>query len=171
MISVNWNQVRGEIGALIKRYDELPRFIAKKHLKAALGRTLRPGVPKLRALTPPINTRRGRRKKGEKRASTGALRRSIKVVTKYKGRNRDGFAYGVIGYKGGDQSLKALLLERGTKYITPRRFMERFYASYKPEADRRLVDEMRKALDAAVRELNKPVKAVQESMAGNYRRS
>ena len=33
MISLNWGQMDGEIGALMKRFGELPRHIAKKHLK------------------------------------------------------------------------------------------------------------------------------------------
>lgn len=170
MISVNWGQVQAEIGALVQRFAELPRFLAKKHIKAAIGRSLRPAIPKLRAVTPPLSTRRGRRAKGEKRKSTGELRRSIKVFTKYKGRNKDGFAYGVIGYRGGEQSLKALRLEFGRKHIAPRKFMERFYDSYKSQAQARLVVEMRQALMNAAKELNKPVKATQEALAGTYRR-
>lgn len=170
MISVNWDAVQGEIGALTKRYAELPRWIAKKHLKAAIGRTLRPGVPKLRALTPPLNTRRGRRKKGEKPVSTNKLRRAVKVKTAYKGRNKDGFAYGVIGYRAGDESLKALRLEFGTKYIRPREFMRRFHESYKPIAQGRLAFEMRQALEKAAKELASNVKAVSAANAGTYRR-
>jgi len=169
VISVNWNQVQGEIGALVARYDELPRWLAKKHLRAAIGRTLRPGVPKLRALTPPVNTRRGRRKKGEKPRSTNRLRKAVKVITKYKGRNKDGYAYGVIGYRAGEESLKALWLEFGTKYIEPRKFMQTFRDSYKATAQGRLVFEMRKALDVAVKELNSPVAAVKAANAGKYR--
>lgn len=170
MISVNWDAVQGEIGALVKRYDELPRWIAKKHLKAAIGRTLRPGVPKLRALTPPVNTRRGRRKKGEKALSTNRLRKAVKVITRYKGRNKDGYAYGVIGYRAGEESLKALWLEFGTKYIQPRKFMQDFHESYKTTAQGRLVFEMRKALDAATKELNSNVAVVNRANAGRYRR-
>lgn len=171
MISVNWNQVQGEIGALVRRYEELPRFIAKKHLKAAIGRTLRPGIPKLRAITPPINTRRGRRKKGEKPISTGALRKAVKVRTAYKGTNKSGFAYGVIGYKSGFESLKALWLEFGTKYIQPRAFMQKFHESYKPVAQAKLVAELKTALEAAAREVAANVGAVASATAGTYRRS
>lgn len=171
MISVNWNQVQGEIGALVRRYSELPRFLAKKHLRAAIGRTLRPGVPRLRKLTPPEGTRRGRRKKGEKALSTGALRRAVAVKTKWIGKNKDGKAYGVIGYRGGEQSLKALRLEFGTKHITPRQFMQRFYDEYRPVAQGRLAEELRKALDAAVRELNNPSEATKRALAGEYRRA
>lgn len=170
MISVNWDNVQGEIGALVAKYDELPRWLAKKHLKAAIGRTLRPAIPKLRALTPPLGVKRGRRKKGEKPRSTNRLRKAVKVITKYKGRNRDGYAYGVIGYRAGEESLKALWLEFGTKYIQPRKFMQTFHDSYKSTAQGRLVFEMRKALDAATKELNSNVGVVQRANAGNYRR-
>lgn len=170
MISFNWGRVQGEIKAIAARFEELPRHIAKKHIRAAIGRTLKPGVPKLRALTPPTNTRRGRRKKGEKRTSTGELRRSVKVITKYKGRNKDGFAYGVIGYKGGEQSLKALRLEFGRKHIAPRQFMQKFYDSYKSQAQSLLAGELRKALDKAVNELRKGKNPTREyDVGGTWR--
>lgn len=166
MISFNWNQVDAEMKAIAARFDELPRHIAKKHIRSAIGQTLKPGISALRALTPPTNTRRGRRKKGEKRTSTGDLRRSVKVITKYKGRNKDGFAYGVIGYKGGEQSLKALRLEFGRKHIEPRRFMQKFYDSYKSRAQALLAGELRKALPKAVNELRSGKNPTRQYSAG-----
>jgi len=53
MISLNWEQVDGQIGALVQRYAGLPRYIAKKHLVASMRRALKPGIPILRKNTPP----------------------------------------------------------------------------------------------------------------------
>ena len=170
MITANWNDVDGEIGAIMARFNSLPRFMAKKHLRAAVARTLRPGVSKLRAMTPPMNTRRGRRKKGEKPASTGELRRGVKVKTRYKGTNRSGYVYGVIGYKAGLESKRALWLEYGTRYIEPRRFMQAFHHSFKSEAEAKLTEELRKAFEAATREVAANVGAVARATAGTYRR-
>ena len=97
MISLSWvssfepNSYDGDkhIGKLMKAFRGLPRHIAKKHIKAAMKRTIKPGVPILRSLTPPLSTRRGRRKKGEKARSTGELRRSVMAKTGQTGNNKD----------------------------------------------------------------------------------
>lgn len=171
MIEVNWDEVNGEIGALVKRFHELPRWAARKHLKAGVNRTLRPGVPKLRALTPPLGTRRGRRAKGEKPRSSNALRKSVKTRTVFKPSRDGGVAYGVIGYRAGPESQKALWLEFGTKYIQARRFAQTFMESYRPIAQGRLAFELRQALGKATKEVASNVKAVRQANAGTYRRA
>ena len=168
MISIGWNNVDGQIGALIQAYRELPRHIAKKHLKAAMRRTLKDGVPVLKSVTPKGKTRRVRDAvkrddrgrfltgSGKKRNQRGgALRRSVRTKAQYIGRNVDGVAFGTVGYKAGEESLKALRLEFGTKRgIEPRRMMQQFRARYHSPAARLLAAELRKAIAAATRELN-----------------
>lgn len=154
MISLNWKEVNGEIGAMMARYAALPRHIAKKHLVAAVRRAGREGVPILRRNTPPDGVRRGRRKKGEKARSTGALRRAATVKAKYKGRNADGVAIGILGYKAGYESRKAIWMEFGTTNgIEPRRMIEKTMQQWKGPLASKLASEMAAALEKAVREL------------------
>ena len=154
MISLNWEQVDGQIGALVQRYAGLPRYIAKKHLVASMRRALKPGIPILRKNTPPLNTRRGRRKKGEKKKSTGALRRAATTRVSYKGRNADGIVFGVLGYKAGAESRKAIWMEFGTaRGILPRTMVERTMEQFGPRVAVRLEKELVEGLERAAREL------------------
>lgn len=157
MISIKWEgNFADEIEALMGRYASLPKHIAKKHLQAAMKRTLKDGVPVLRSVTPPLGVRRGRRKKGAfvpQNKSTGALRRSVTTKAKYIGRNADGVVYGVVGYKAGMQSRKAIWLEYGTRYgIHPREMIAKFMAAYKGPSLAILKAEMAAAFDKAVKE-------------------
>jgi hypothetical protein len=153
MISLRWdNNMQAEIAAMMDRYKSLPKWIAKKHLMAAMRRTLKDGVPMLRAVTPPVGVRRGRLRKGEKR-TTGALRRSVTTKAKYVGRNADGAVYGVIGYRAGMESRKALWLEFGTKRVEPRRIVAAFLQRYGGPSLSRLKAEMASAFEAAGREV------------------
>ena len=152
MITLKWeNNPEDQIQALMERYADLPRHIAKKHLQAAMRRTLKDGVPVLRSFTPPVGARRGRRKKGE-RGTTGKLRRSVTTKAKYVGKNADGYVWGVVGYKYGIESKKALWLDEGTKYIAPRRIMEQFRSAYNGPAIKVLCQEMAAAFEKAVKE-------------------
>ena len=154
MISVNWDGFRGDVGSLVRAYSQLPRHIAKKHLVAAIRRTLRPGVPILRSLTPPTGVRRGRRKKGEGPKSTGKLRKAVTTKAKYVGRNADGFAYGVVGYRYGMESWKAIWLEFGTsRGIRARGMVQKFIQAYRGPSAAALADQLAIALERATREL------------------
>lgn len=166
MISLNWLTVRGQIGGLVQRFGELPRHIAKKHMRAAVRRSMKEGVPILRQMTPkgkPRNTRAALKRDGggrfvagsgkKMRIRGGALRRAVTTKAKYIGRNRDGIVYGVIGYKAGMESRKAIWLEFGTTRIRPRDIMKKFSQAYGGPAAKTLAREMKKALDAAGREL------------------
>lgn len=167
MISLNWDGMQGEIRALMARFGELPRHIAKKHLKAAMNRSMKDGVPILKSLTPKGGTRTQRNKlkrgsggrfvagSGKKmRVRGGALRRAVTTKSKYIGRNRDGVVYGVVGYKAGMESRKAIWLEFGTsRGISPRNIMEQFRARYGGPAASRLAAEMAAALEKAAAEL------------------
>ena len=178
MISLNWLTVQGQIGGLVQRFNELPRHIAKKHMRAAIRRSIKDGVPVLRKLTPkgrPRNTRAAVKRdaggrfvqgSGKKmRIRGGALRRSVTTKAKYIGRNRDGIVYGVVGYRAGMESRKALWLEFGTSKIKPRDILEKFRRAYGRPAAKTLARELKKAFEAAGRELASGMNA-----NPNYRR-
>jgi hypothetical protein len=151
------NNVEEEIQTLIGRYAALPRHIAKKHLQAAMKRTLKDGIPILRSVTPPLGVRRGRRRKDAfvpQNKSTGALRRAVTTKSKYIGRNADGVVYGVVGYKAGYESRKAIWLEYGTRRgIRPQQIIHRFMQQYAGPSLSTLKSEMVNALDKAQKEI------------------
>lgn len=153
MISLNWHTMRDEIGSLMARYAELPRHIAKKHLNAAMKRALKPGVPMLRRNTPPLGTTRGRKKAGAKR-TTGALRKAATAKSKYIGRNADGRVYGVLGYRAGAESRKAIWQEFGTSNgVKPKDMVKKTLDQFGPQVNGALVAEMKSALEKAAKEL------------------
>lgn len=151
MIKLDWKGVDGDLRELMRRYDELPRHISKKHLQAAVKRALKGGVPILKRYTPPIGVGRGRRRKGSK--STGALKRAVTVKSKYIGRNKDGFVWGVLGYKYGWESRKAIWHEFGTSRMQARLMIQHAMRDYKGPAVSQLTKEMALALVSAVREI------------------
>ncbi len=161
MISLTWvssgepesSDGQNHIKSLMRKFSELPRHIAKKHLQAAMKRALKPGVPALRANTPPLNTRRGRARKGEKR-TTNALRKAATAVAKYKGRNANGYVTGILGYRYGTESRKAIWQEFGTSHgIIPKRMMEKTMQQVGPPAADVLAQEMAIALERAAAEI------------------
>jgi HK97 gp10 family phage protein len=153
MITIGMNDLDREIGGLVKALQQLPRNLARKHLKAAVGRAVRPHIKDLRKNTPPINTRRGRRKKGEKPQSSGALRRAVAVRTKAKGLT----ASAVLGYRAGFESRKAIWLEFGTdRGISPREMVKNTFDQVKGQVQKRLPDELRKALEKAAKDVAPP---------------
>lgn len=155
MISMNWDKMNREISSLAWRFEELPKHIAKKHMVASLRRAVqKSGGPQLlRKNTPPVNTRRGRRKKGEKKRSTGDLRRSVTVKAKWIGRNRDGWAVAGLGYKYGWNSRKAIWAEFGTKWQKGIAMMQRTFEAIRGPAASLLAAEMAKALEKAAAEV------------------
>lgn len=155
MISLNWNTLDQEIGALVGRFDKLPRHIGKKHLVASMRRAVKEskGVQRLRSNTPPVNTRRGRRKKGEKARSTGALRRAATTKARYIGNNRGGVAVAGIGYKYGWESRKAIWHEFGTTRMKGIAMMQRTFESIRGIVASKLAEELRIGLERAATEL------------------
>lgn len=149
MIKLDWDGMEGEIGALMARFNELPRYIGKKHLLAAIKRTGKDGIKVLKSNTPKGRTRRS----GGGVQRGGALRRAATMNAKYRGRNRDGFAYGVLGYKYGTESRKAIWLEFGTPKIEPRRMVARTMEQWRGPAKAKLEQELAAALEKAVKEL------------------
>lgn len=155
MISMDWNRMSKDCAALWARYEELPKHIAKKHLLASMRRAVKAsnGVSILRKNTPPLTTRRGRRRKGEQPVSTGELRRSVMTKARWIGRNKDGVAVAGLGYRYGFASQKAIWHEFGTTRMAAKHMMENTFNSIRNQVASRLADEMAKALDAAGREL------------------
>jgi len=105
-----------DLDDLIRAYAKLPGSLARKHLKAAIRRSIKPFVPALKAATP--------------RGATGNLRRSVTTVVKFgtkvsrgSGEAFRGTAIGIVGYsrKGAKKNQKgdhSVLVEQGSK---PRR--------------------------------------------------
>lgn len=155
MISMNFDQVQREIGANAARLLAMPRHIGKKHLLAGLRRAIKVsgGLQKLRAATPPVNTRRGRRKKGEKPRSTGNLRRAVTTKARFIGRNSDGFAVAGLGYKYGAESRKAIWHEFGTTRMQGIAMMRRTFESIREPVKNNLAAELAVSIERAAREL------------------
>ena len=154
MIFLDDRKMEREIADLAKSYQTLPKHIAKKHMLAAMRRAVvkSKGVSILRANTPPVGTRRGRRKKGEKR-STGELRRSVTTKAKWIGNNTTGAAVAGLGYKYGWNSRKAIWHEYGTTWQKGIGMMERTFAQIKGKVASLLAGELASALDKASAEV------------------
>jgi hypothetical protein len=109
-------QSNRDLDDLIRAYSKLPGSLARKHLKAAIRRSIKPFVPALKAATP--------------RGATGNLRRSVTTVVKFGTKvsrvntySFRGTAMGIVGFsrKGKKKNQKgdhSVLVEAGTK---PRR--------------------------------------------------
>lgn len=158
MISMDWQKMSRECADLWKAFDNLPRHVAKKHLLASMKRAIKAsnGVSLLRKNTPPLNTRRGRRRKGEQPASTGELRRSATTKARWIGRNKDGVAVAGLGYRYGFASRKAIWHEFGTTRMAGKRMMENTFNSIRNLVASKLAGEMKIALEAAARDLGGP---------------
>jgi hypothetical protein len=157
------NRIDAEIMDIMGRYASLPMHIAKKHLVAAMRRSLKDGIPILKAKTPVDTSKRfqGRDKRGHFKKSTGrkagqargALRRAVIAKAKFIGRNADGCVVGTLGYRAPLDSRKAIWLVYGTRRgIEPRTFVQEAMDQIRPQALSKLKAEMVAAFDAAVRE-------------------
>ena len=150
MISIRLeDSIDKEIGQFVAAFNGLQKNIRNKYLKSAVRSAVSPHRATLRRNTPPTGTRRGRRKKGEKPQSTGALRRAVTVVVRAK---KD-VVYGVLGYKAGTESQKALWLEFGTKRgIQPRGIIAKTMAEAGPSVRAALPAAMAKAFENALKD-------------------
>ena len=152
LFSMNSSSLGAQVGALVKGLEKLPMHIAKKHMKAAMKRALKFGLPILRSRTPVGKGLRdgdGKRVKG----SRGALRKAVTTKSVFVGKNKGGFVVGGLGYKYGMQSRKAIWLEFGTnKGIEPRRFMEETYNQIKGQVAGELVRELKNAMEKAAKD-------------------
>lgn len=167
MLRLDWEGMDGEVGAIMARFNALPRYIAKKHLLAVIKRAGKDGVAVLKKNTPkgmskvirsPLKRGTGGRfvaGSGKKmRQRGGALRRAAMVKSRYSGKNKGGFAYGVLGYKFGAESKKAIWLEYGTATgIKPRGMVDRTMREWGGPAAQRMAKELAIALERATAEL------------------
>lgn len=155
MINVNWEKLLGEFSSLAGRYRGLPDHIAKKHLLASMRKSIREakGPQLLRKNTPPLSTKRGRRKAGQPKRSTGALRKAVTVKAKWIGRNRDGAAFAGLGYKYGPESQKAIWNEFGTTHMQARKMAERTYNEIRGVIASKLSANLAAALEKATAEM------------------
>lgn len=164
MISLSWNSnfepnsydANRHIRKLVAAFKKLPGHIARKHMKAAMGRVLRPAIPLLRANTPPLGVRRGRRKKGEKARSTGALRKAVAVRTGHTGRVGafNSFVYAVLGYRASFESRKAIWLQYGTSGgVRSYDMIGRTMSQFGPVAAGKLAQELKVSLEKAAKDL------------------
>jgi hypothetical protein len=104
----NYQSLAGDVTDIVSAFRKLPTHIAKKHLRAAMGRTIKPFIPALRASTPKY---------------TGNLKRSVSSVTRFYDRADHGAVVGVVGFSRGGKTKRnmgnhGLFVEAGTK---PRR--------------------------------------------------
>lgn len=162
MIALSWRVDRYDftdydadkaVAVVMDRFKSLPRHIARKHIGAAMRRVLKPGVPILRKNTPPMGTRRGRRKKGEKPISTGAMRRAVTTRTGQTGRNEDGFVWGVLGYRASFESRKAIWHQYGTRAgLQGADMIGRTMREFGQPAANKLAAELAVAFDKAAKE-------------------
>jgi HK97 gp10 family phage protein len=167
MISVSWNSWHDDVAALMKAYEGLPKHIAKKHILAAMKRAIRDsrGVQTLKAMTPKGGTRlvRGSIKRDARgsfaagsqamtKQKGGALRRAVVVNARYIGRNSDGVAVAVLGYRWGTESRKAIWLEFGTRRMRARHMAARAMDAIKGPVRTQLCAALAAALEAGARE-------------------
>jgi hypothetical protein len=154
VIYLDDRKMEREIADLAKSYQTLPKHIAKKHMLAAMRRSVMKskGVSILRQNTPPVGTRRGRRRKGEKR-STGELRRSVTTKAKWIGNNTTGVAVAGLGYKYGWNSRKAIWHEYGTTWQKGIGMMQRTFDQIKGKVASSLAGELAAALEKASAEV------------------
>jgi HK97 gp10 family phage protein len=154
VITLNEAKLQREIADLAKSYQDLPKHIAKKHMVAAMRRSVMKskGVSILRQNTPPAGTRRGRRKKGEKARSTGEMRRSVTTKAKWIGNNKSGAAVAGLGYKYGRASQKAIWHEFGTTRMKGIGMMQRTFEQIRGKVASLLAGELAAALEKAAAE-------------------
>lgn len=101
----NWAAMERETKHLLDAYRQLPPAIAKKHLRAAMRRSIKPFIPILRKETP---------------RRTGNLRRSVKSVVRFYKSAEHGSVAGIVGFgRGGANQRKmgnhSAIVESGTK--------------------------------------------------------
>lgn len=119
----------GDCRALAAGFRDLPSVLAKKHIKAAMNRAVKPFIPALRAATPRFKGKRvktaavarddrGRYVAGSGKKTTvkpGALRRSIKSITKFTTKSNHASFYTKVGFARGEgKGNHALWVEQGT---------------------------------------------------------
>jgi len=151
MISLNYAEIDAEIEAMVRRFGELPRHIARKHLGAAMRNAVKQsrGIQVLKSLTPKAKTiteRSGDKRKG------GELRKSVTVKT-VAVRNASS-VFAVLGYKFSDQSRKAIWMEYGTRRgVRSQRMAEKAFQRISGTVKSVLASNLAASLEKSVNEL------------------
>jgi hypothetical protein len=165
--------------ALADGYRRLPKALARKHIKAAVNRAVKPFVPALRAATPKGKPKRSARvaaaaarAAGKKLPPNvnrpGRLRRSIVTVTKFTNKVDHGsFVSRVTFRRGEGKGNHALWVEAGTAArkagksganrgaVSPRWFLRSLFLSMAPGIASSMSLHLAAGLEAAARELPK----------------
>jgi hypothetical protein len=170
--------------ALGRGYAELPKALAKKTIKAAVNRAVKPFVPALRAATPKSKGKRtktaavsrdtsGRFQKGSGKKSVikpGRLRKSIITVTKFANKvNHGSFVARVTFSRGEGKGNHALWVEEGTSgrsgkgganrgKVDPRWFLRTLFRSMAPGIAASMGLHLAAGLEAAGRQLENYMK-------------
>jgi hypothetical protein len=170
----------GDCRALAAGFRDLPKALAKKHIKAAMNRAVKPFLPALRAATPRFKGKRfktaavardsrGRYLAGSGKKSTikpGALRRSIRSITKFTNKVNHGSFYTKVGFARGEgKGNHALWIEQGTGKrkvkatganrgaVSPRWFLRTTFNAMAPGIQSSIGLHLSAALEVAGREL------------------
>lgn len=171
--------------AMAQGYKDLPSALAKKHIKAAMTRAVKPFLPALRSATPRFKGKRtktaaiardtkGRYVAGSGKKSAikpGALRRSIKSITKFTQKANHGAFYTKVGFARGEgKGNHALWVEGGTGArkiksnganrgtVAPRWFLRRTFESMKSGIQASIGLHLAAGLEKAGNELDKYMK-------------
>jgi hypothetical protein len=170
--------------AMAAGFRQLPSALAKKRIKSAMNQAVRPFLPALRAATPRFKGKRvktaavardgrGRYVAGSGKKSTikpGALRRSIKSITKFTNRVDHGSFYTKVGFARGEgKGNHALWVEQGTGAraqknganrgtIAPRWFLRRTFDAMKSGIQASISLHLAASLEVGFRELDNYLK-------------
>jgi hypothetical protein len=164
--------------ALGRGYRELPKALAKKTIKAAVTRAVKPFVPALRAVTPKGKLKRAAkaaaRAAGQKNAvdvsRPGRLKRSIIMRTTFTNKVDHGsFQAKVTFSRGKGKGNHAILVERGTVdrknidgasrgKVSPRLFIQSLFNSMAPGIAASMNMQLAAGLEAAGRQLQNYIK-------------
>lgn len=150
----NWAEMEKETKHLIDAYRKLPPYIAKKHLRASMRRSIKPFVPALKAATP---------------KRSGNLRRSVKAMAKFYKRAEHGSVAGVVGFSRGSKTVRNMgnhsaIVNDGTELrrkasgastgrMPARRMLQQTLASHGKAILANVVSELAVGLERAAKEL------------------
>lgn len=157
MIRMDIGNPTADMEAIKARFDALPRHLARKHLVAVMRRLGKAGVPILKKHTPKQKNRLvlGRdvltREYTARKVKGGSLRKAVTSRGKLSKDRKT--AFGVVGFKMGMQSRKAIWLHNGTAEAPRSDFFDRFMAAYKGPGLELMKKAMAEGLEKAAAEL------------------
>lgn len=181
LVIFNEAEFAGDCRGLAQGFRELPQALARKHIKSAMKKATEPFLPALRAATPRFKGRRtktaavsrdsrGRFLVGSGKKSVirpGALRRSVKSMTRFKskggatefftkvsfarGKGKGGNIAHLVELGTGARKTKRSRAARGA--VSPRKFLARTFAAMAPGIQGAIESQLRLALESAKRAL------------------